>query len=220
MSPLSDLPDLIRQVTRPGLFWGIARIGEEGRLFPEEAAHVARAVPARRAEFLAGRIAARRALAQLGYKTPPLPAGPDRAPLWPAGVSGSISHSAGAAIAVVGDSTRHPLLGVDIEPAEPLPVALIVEICRPEEIADRPAGDRPMLARRLFSAKEALYKAQYPRSRTVFGFHGLTVDLHSGEARFPPHPETAGFAPDSRQALRLAQTAGPRLILSLGLAPD
>lgn len=220
MSDPGDLPDLIRQVTRPGQSWGIARVGDEGALFPEEAAHVARAIPARRAEFLAGRIAARRALMHLGCETLDIPAAPDRAPVWPAGIAGSISHTAHAAVAVVAEAARHPLLGIDIEPAGPLPDELIEEICRPEEIAALPQTDRALHARRIFSAKEALYKAQYPRSRTAFGFHALSVDLSTGMARFADHPETATFAPDSRRPLRFAQAVGPRLILSLAHAPD
>lgn len=220
MSRDIGLPDLIRQVTRPGLFWGIARIGDEGALFPEEAAHVARAVPSRRAEFRAGRTAARQALTQLGCQTLCIPASPDRAPVWPKGVSGSISHTAGAAIAVVADSARHRYLGIDIEPSDPLPEELIAEICRPEEIASVPGPRRPVVARRIFSAKEALYKAQYPRSQTIFGFHALTVDLHSGEANFADHPETASFSPDSLRSLRVSQAVGAGLILSLGHAAD
>ena len=52
-------------------------------LFPEEEAHIARAVDKRKAEFALGRTCARRALAKLGM--PPVPLLPlaDRSVQWP-----------------------------------------------------------------------------------------------------------------------------------------
>ena len=63
-------------------------------LLPEERGAVAKAVPKRVAQFTAGRVCARRALAQLGNTEPvPILMGEDRAPQWPAGYVGSISHT-------------------------------------------------------------------------------------------------------------------------------
>src|SRR5215469_3139377 len=64
-------------------------------LAPEEAAHVARAVPKRVGEFAAGRACARRALEQLGVPDFVLRVGPHREPIWPVGMAGSITHTAG-----------------------------------------------------------------------------------------------------------------------------
>ena len=54
------------------------------------------AVAKRRSEYLAGRWCAREALAMLGMEGIPA-LGPDRAPQWPAGSLGSITHSQGIA---------------------------------------------------------------------------------------------------------------------------
>lgn len=214
----AGLTALIAQVARPGLHFGVARIGEAVELFPAEEPLVARAVPARRAEFLAGRLAARRALARMGRAGTAIPARADRSPVWPEGISGSISHAGHLAVAVVADARRIPVLGIDIEENTPLPEDLIPEICRPEELAGQPHP--ATLARCLFSAKEALYKAQYPRSRTVFGFHALRVDLAAGRATLPDHPETASLTAAQRTPLGLTQLRDAQLILSLGHNQD
>lgn len=211
------LRDLIRRIGPPGrLAWGVAVSGE-AELFPEESLAVLRAVPRRRAEFAAGRLAARRAMAKLGAPATEIPAGPDRAPVWPQGIVGSISHSDGLCVAVVGFAHDVEALGVDIEADAPLDPALIPEICLSEELETLPEAARPAQARRVFSAKEAAYKAHYPRARRIFGFHALSVDLPGGRARFTDHPEVAAIPPESRNELNLRQVVGGGLILSLSL---
>ena len=64
----------------------------------------------RKAEHLAGRIAAVHALREYGIKTVP-GIGGQRQPLWPQKLFGSISHSTSTALAVV---STHPV-GLDIE---------------------------------------------------------------------------------------------------------
>ncbi|SNS38549.1 4'-phosphopantetheinyl transferase EntD (siderophore biosynthesis) [Antarctobacter heliothermus] len=201
-----------------GLAWGVADFGEDD-LFPEEAAVMTRACPARRAEFAAGRQAARRAMARLGLDPTPIPMGPDRAPVWPDGIVGSISHAQGLCLAVVARARDVLSLGVDVEGDAPLTAELIPEICLPEELALLPDAARPALATRLFSAKEAAYKAHYPLASHVFGFHGLAVDLTEGRARFTDHPEVAAIPPESRMDLPLRQATGGGLILSLCATP-
>lgn len=141
---------------------------------PEEAAAVARAVPSRQAEFAAGRAAARQALRLLGHPDVAVPAGPNRLPLWPEGFSGSISHSAGIAVAAL---RRGAPLGLDVEPDEGLDPDLWPVICRPEELAALPIVDRGHYVHQVFSAKEAAYKAQYPLTGTLIGFDAMSVRL-------------------------------------------
>jgi enterobactin synthetase component D len=78
-------------------------------------ASLARAVPKRKAEFLAGRLGARRALAELGLEAPPLPVGPDRSAVWPAGCVGSITHTHGFVSVAAARADRVRSLGVDSE---------------------------------------------------------------------------------------------------------
>jgi 4'-phosphopantetheinyl transferase EntD len=61
-------------------------------LFPEEQAVIVNAVEARRREFGTVRRCAREALASLGYPPAPLLPGQERAPQWPAGIVGSMTH--------------------------------------------------------------------------------------------------------------------------------
>lgn len=143
------------------------------RLWPQEQPAIAGAVPSRLAEFVAGRTAARRALTQLGQPPQALPMAPDRAAIWPGGIAGSIAHAAGLAVAVA----RHgPPLGVDIEDDGPIAPDLWPILCGAEEL-QRLAGDTGHQVKRLFCAKEAVFKAQAPDSRAMFGHEILHVTL-------------------------------------------
>lgn len=154
---------------------------------PAEAAAVCRAVPHRVAEFHAGRAAVRAAMLRLGEPPTPVLMGADRAPLWPDALVGSISHSAEACVAVVGHRRDWSSIGVDIEEATPLDPLLVAEICTKTEqrwLASQPADVRGVMAKLVFSAKEAAYKAQYPITGRLFGFHTLEVTIDPAEARF------------------------------------
>lgn len=174
-------------------------------LLPGEAV---RGIPSRQREFAAGRAAARRCMADLGLPPQPVPAGDDRAPLWPPGLSGSITHSATACLAAL---TRAPmLLGLDIEPDVPLEKSLHSLILRPEE---RDSPD-PLL---LFSAKEAAYKAQYPLTRQLFGFEVLQIAITAPDRFTAIFRESIGpFAEGSRLEGRYARAGGHLLTVVIG----
>lgn len=166
---------------------------------PSEASAVAGSVPARRAEFAAGRAAARDALTALGLPPAAIPMGEDRAPCWPRGTTGSITHTGILALAAVAPSRQCSALGLDAEPDEALPGDLLDIICLPEEIRWLSVQSDPgRWARLIFTAKEAAYKCQFPASRTIFGFEALSVqpDLGTGHlaARFTMavHPFAKG----------------------------
>lgn len=145
-------------------------------LWPGE--DLAGAVPARLTEFAAGRSAARQALHALGLAAVAIPMGPDRAPIWPDAATGSISHCAGACLAVVGLARDYRGLGLDIEPLHALPAELWSTILRPEEqreINALPPAQQGLQVLRIFVAKEAAYKAQYPITRQVFDFQTLRI---------------------------------------------
>src|SRR5450432_2196927 len=82
-------------------------------LTPEESDFLAGAVPGRVKEFGAGRACARAGLASLGWNDVSIPSGPDRAPIWPDGVVGSITHVEDYCLAVVARQDRIASLGVD-----------------------------------------------------------------------------------------------------------
>jgi 4'-phosphopantetheinyl transferase EntD len=155
-------------------------------IFPEEARFVAQAVEKRKREFLAGRACAHKALADLGTVPAALLSDTDRLPVWPEGHIGSITHTdryCAAAVAKIDIETRS--VGIDLEPAEDLPSDLWDTVCRPEErawLANGLAGERGLLARAIFSAKECAFKAQFPLTRTMLEFEevAVTFDLPRG----------------------------------------
>ena len=172
-------PDDVLTVTATPEMW-------DGVLYPEEAACIASAVPARRREFTAGRLCARAALAQLGIDDYPLRVGPAREPLWPPGIVGSISHGAGRCAVVACRSGRIVGLGLDIERSDALSADLVPMICTSAEVAwcgDQRAGktDWPKL---IFSAKEAVYKCLFPLTGAFLEFHDVAVMPEPRSGRF------------------------------------
>lgn len=173
MSDLAALVAAAQEMLPAGIGLGWADPRLEYSLLAGEV--LARAVPRRQREFSAGRAAARMAL---GLTDQPLPMRPDRAPLWPAGWVGSISHSQTACLAIAAPVPQFRGLGVDLEPATPLEPDLWETILTPGErqwISALPQGDHGFTAKLIFSAKEAAYKAQYPISEHLFGFENLQI---------------------------------------------
>jgi len=160
----------------------------DGRLLRDEERAVARAVEKRRREFLAGRTCARRAIAALGAPSAAILQGVDRVPIWPEGLVGSITHTDGwCAVAVARISDGFRAIGIDVEAAVPMDVALLRIICGPEEralIEVQPVEHHGYLGKLVFSAKESAYKCQYAISRTVLGYHDLSIRLDIPARRF------------------------------------
>ena len=184
----------LRQMLGPHAGIGVTDPAQDAALWDEEAAAVARAVPKRRTEFAAGRCAARAAMAEIGFAPAAIPQGPDRAPTWPSGVSGSIAHCDTCCVSVVALKEHHQTLGVDIEPATPLSPDLFAVICTPAErawLAGEP--DPGLAAKMIFSAKEAVYKAQYPLTGKVIGFEAVTLDMTDGAFRVVGDPTLANM---------------------------
>jgi 4'-phosphopantetheinyl transferase EntD len=152
-------------------------------ILPEEAELVANAVAKRKNEFARGRALARDALSRLGIHGFALLPGPERAPIWPSGVVGSVTHTQGMCAVAVAEAARYPGLGIDVERALPLPPQLVERVCRPDETSRLATlGElEPLTAARLvFSAKEAAYKCQFGITRSYLGFHELGVDFEPG----------------------------------------
>jgi 4'-phosphopantetheinyl transferase EntD len=162
------------------------RVSATARLLPAERQATSRFAAVRLEEFRHGRDCAHRALRRLGCGLAEIPVGAHREPLWPGGVTGSISHAGAAAAAAVAWQHDALSLGVDIEPDAPLDEDLAARICRPEEI-EREHGARggsANFARLLFSTKEAAYKALWPVTREFLEFHDLEVRIDHERARF------------------------------------
>jgi enterobactin synthetase component D len=131
------------------------------------------AVERRRAEYLAGRLTAQVAL---GGDAAPL-MGQDKLPVWPKGLSGSLSHARGHVACLIRSC---PGVGVDVEAIATGPGlrAILHKALRPEEeqlFAALSESELSVQATLVFSAKETLFKALYPRVGHVFGFQAACL---------------------------------------------
>lgn len=179
-----------------------------------------RGVAKRQAEHLAGRLCAREALLRLTGQASIPAVGEDRAPQWPPGVVGSITHGQGWAAALVAPARQWRAIGLDVEQLLPTARALRLEeeiLTRAEQARLVGLDDEARAARisLTFSLKESLFKALYPLTLTRFYFHDaellacdqdsarlrLLIDLHRD---WPSHSEVDGqFVLFEQQVLSL-----------------
>jgi 4'-phosphopantetheinyl transferase EntD len=136
-----------------------------------------------------------------------IPAAADRAPIWPSGFTGSISHANGYCVAVAarvtdaGQKRGITALGVDVEQVGQVLPTLWPQLMCQEEIARLQAldeQDRDVTASLIFSAKEAFYKAQYTLTGGWVDFGDASIVL--SENSFRLQVSNAGLA--------IAQLAG------------
>ena len=153
----------------------LVRLEDAGPLLDAERASIAGVGTARALEFAAGRHCAREAQRALGEDPVAVPRREDRQPVWPPGLVGSISHASGYCGAVVARTSTCLGLGFDVEEWGRMRPELWRRIATPTEgeWLRAQAGEGERWATLLFSAKEAFYKAQYPRSATFLGFQAV-----------------------------------------------
>lgn len=170
-------------------------------LLPEEALQIVRAAGRRRLEYAVGRHCARVALAQHGVRGFPLLNAPDRAPRWPDGFVGSITHTGagrqGWCAAAVTRAAHVLGLGVDAELETPLePELWDLVLCPEERAALRAFGPSRsgVLGKLAVCAKESFYKLQFPMTRCFLAFTDARVEIQ-------PEPRTF--------SVTLLRNAGP-----------
>jgi enterobactin synthetase component D len=151
---------------------------------------IQRSVSKRREEFIAGRFCALVALQAAGAPTvQEVKIGPSRAPIWPTGFVGSITHAAGLAAAVAAKEKDAASLGIDIEAilAAPAILPLIDSIARRDElnlVVDA-VGDPGLAFTLIFATKEALFKCLSPLVGRYFDFLDVEViSVGSGTLTF------------------------------------
>lgn len=204
----SFIADALAALAPPGVLTGhrIITAGDEGELVAGEIESFQGTAVAVRRRGGAARIAARRLLADLGLKASALPRTREGPAAWPPGVLGSLAHDEEVAVAAIVPIGAYAGIGVDVEPAQPLPPELVERVATP---AERRLYPSDLLASRvLFCAKEAVYKAQYPCDRTFLEFHDIEVDLTHGRA-----------ATRAGRIVRVAVTTTPR-VLALAYIPS
>ena len=132
----------------------------------------------RLSDFSTGRYCAIKALEQLGIKDAIIPIGKDRAPIWPEGIVGSISHCDSLTGAIVAKSSDHVSLGLDIEEiGRVTPDLWDLVFTENEKNYLFRLSDEDILVQStaIFSIKEAFYKFQHPLTKTFLDF--LDVEL-------------------------------------------
>ncbi|MCO6187574.1 4'-phosphopantetheinyl transferase [Rhizobium sp. L1K21] len=131
----------------------------------------------RRAEFVAGRLCAIQSLKSLNSPATAPAEGPDRAPVWPDNIIGSITHSGHWALSIAAGRQHYSGIGVDLEEqlsaqsAAEIRAQVFSEWERQRFGIDVDAS----LTGLAFSAKESLFKALYPITRQHFGFHAAHI---------------------------------------------
>jgi len=150
----------------------------------------AQARAGRALEFDTGRSLARTLLARLGARSLDVPAGADRAPVWPPGFVGSITHTRGWVGVALAHAGACRALGIDAEVIDPhQDLHHIESTClAPRELAlwDPSACSRQAFLILCFSAKESLYKCLYPLVGRFFDFSDaeiVALDLSAGTVR-------------------------------------
>lgn len=147
-----------------------------------------KAVPRRQLEFRAGRYCAAQALAGLiGDPWSAVGRRADGSAVWPSGIVGSITHTAGFASAAVAPASAFSGVGIDAEMvvSRQRAVSIAETVASPAEFSRwRLAGfDVPQAVTATFSVKEAVFKCLFPLVGRRFGFHDAlleTIDVNRG----------------------------------------
>lgn len=163
-----------RELPAIGLHWVAERLvacvlpisSTPAPLWAEEELVVVGATRRRRSQFATGRDAARQAMVALGVSAVGVGRGAEGEPLFPGALRGSISHTRELAVALVGHAVDYQSLGVDMDDGRPLGDAAAAGVTWKAEVAriQRVMGlpDRALAQNFAFSAKEAIFKCQYP----------------------------------------------------------
>jgi len=177
---------LLSALFPPGISAAELRIpGEPSLLFAEEARHLGAASVKRAREFAAGRLCARRALAENGSIERPLEVENDHQPSWPPEFTGSITHADGFCGAVVAKRRHVRSLGLDAEVVGDVSPEIWPEILTPIEalwIGTLPFAEQLYAAASIFSAKEAFFKCQFAITGEWLDFQAVAVSFSDRES--------------------------------------
>jgi len=134
----------------------------------------------RKEHYRSGRICAGEVLSKLGARGQPVLRDPQtREPLWPEGISGAITHSGNWAAAAAGKTSDVSGIGIDLEDLErQVDSRISRHVCIPEEQKWLQECGEDFLEQNLkiiFSAKESIFKAFFPYTRTYLHFHDARI---------------------------------------------
>lgn len=171
------------------------------------------AVPGRAIAFLSGRLCAMRAAQDIGVALKDIPRGPSGEPVWPDGLTASISHSGriACALAVRREGADH--IGLDLEEisraGQMTEIASLILTAAEMRDLPREESARGETILAVFCLKEAIYKAIHP---IVGRFVDYTeVSLHpdlDGTWHARPCPQLRSEMPGWDLALTIEVIAG------------
>jgi 4'-phosphopantetheinyl transferase EntD len=154
------------------------RLGDEHALHPDERVGLLQSVEKVRRQSGAARRLARDLLKTFGHFNVTIRRSSNGAPLWPAGIVGSLAHDDTVAVAALARADDFLSIGVDVEPVMPLPGELVELISTPRE--RQRYAPAVLESRLLFVLKEAVYKATCAIDNEFLEFNDVEVDLASG----------------------------------------
>jgi len=138
-------------------------------------------VEPRRTEFLLGRACAHQALAAFHLSHLPILRNENRAPIWPASIVGSISHTENRAVAAVGQRAFVKGIGLDIENLQrPVNIGIQRHVCVSQEkewLSQFPPDQLEFFVKIIFSAKESIFKCLHPLTGIYLDFRDARIGL-------------------------------------------
>jgi 4'-phosphopantetheinyl transferase EntD len=163
----------------------------------------------RRVEFTAGRAIAKYLLEQIGIYDFPILRGRSGDPIWPQGVTGSISHCDDSCFVAIADTKYYKSIGVDIESIEDIPENIIDYVCTCDEInwicSMQCLKKAYPLAKMIFSAKESSFKCIFPLVNKFIEFTEVEIDMSIYDNAFSVkfvHPKNNNMSPFGRYNIR------------------
>jgi 4'-phosphopantetheinyl transferase EntD len=155
--------------------------GDENALRPEESVYFRNAAIVVQRQSGAARLIARKLIWDLCGVSPAILKSPSGAPVCPPGIAVSLAHHGNVAVAAVAKTTEILSLGIDIEPATPLPTELVEIVSTATERLRY--GKLVCQRRDLFVAKEAVYKAAHAIDGIFLDFQDIETNFDDGTAR-------------------------------------
>ena len=123
-------------------------------------------------------------MVELGAAPVSIPVGDNRQPVWPADITGSISHTKGLTGAILARRNDYRSIGIDIEGRTNVERMLWEQLFTMNELQmlDLAGTDAAaQLATLFFSFKESFYKMQFPLTRKFLDFRDVELQpMESG----------------------------------------
>jgi 4'-phosphopantetheinyl transferase EntD len=209
----------LRAMVRRHPVWLAARRIADGPVHPgERCLYVGVDEQTRRATS-SGRLVCRELLRAMGVAPRPILRDDGGAPRWPIGIGGTLAHDDAFAVGLAW--AGGPLLwGIDVEPPLPLPAEILDDVVITDD-ERRYTGDDPVVARAVFCAKEAAFKATWPLHRRVLEFRDVVVShpFLATPRRADARP-TWAFADTPAGRVSVALAYEPRLVAVAHVRPD